>query len=329
MISQLNDLLSDDTDDRLMVFNQGGHLVHTKFLRSSVQTNRLVVSFHGAVSQNTGTSIFDKTRNSKALNKYAHQISILDPTVICNETISIGWYLGDHGYPAQRILSEFIHQVTEMLQVERIVFVGSSGGGFASLYFSFYHPGSISLPIVPQTRLRLYSSPSGKRGFLRYCNECWPGLSEDEVSERVCVDVTELYSSEPFRNAVVLLMSPGDVRHFSHHATPFLSRVYDSLSLECINLSLISDYGGVPGHSGAVRGSMFLPWIKAALAAPSIAQQDILESYHTINSQLMDEASKKRAQSSSIMETEFALQEIEFAEVLRRYQIGALSGEHA
>lgn len=324
----LQDLLSDNVDDRLIEFEQDGYPVHVKFMRSPVKTNRLIVAFHGAVARNTDRSVFDRTRNVKSVSRFAHQISIFDPTIVRNEKLSMGWYLGDQVYPAQSVLQKFIARIIETLQAERVIFMGSSGGGFAALYFGFHHPGSIVIPIVSQARIPHYYSGHGIRAFPRYCSTCWPDLSEDEVAERVCVDVTKLYASKPFHNAVIYLMSPGDTRHFAHHATPFLSAVYGALDLKDINLSMTSDYWGVPGHGGAVPGAGFLPWLRAALTAPSIAQQDILDSYHTIKSQQARAAARKPAPTAKALTAGYAPQDLELAQTLQRYHLGATAGGH-
>lgn len=323
----LQDLLSDNADDRLIEFEQDGYPIHVKFMRSPVKTNRLMISFHGASERNRGRTPFERTRNYKAVSKFAHQLTIIDPTIVRNESLSMGWYLGDREYPAQSVLQKFIARIIETLQAERVIFMGSSGGGFAALYFGFHHPGSIVLPIVAQTSLQKYQV-NERRFFPRYCSICWPDLSEDEVAERVCVDVTKLYASKPFHNAVIYLMSPGDTRHFAHHATPFLSAVYGALDLKDINLSMTSDYWGVPGHGGAVPGAGFLPWLRAALTAPSIAQQDILDSYHTIKSQQARAAARKPAPTAKALTEGYAPQDLELAQTLQRYHLGATAGGH-
>ncbi|SEN17184.1 hypothetical protein SAMN04489859_10025 [Paracoccus alcaliphilus] len=148
------------------------------------------------------------------------------------------------------------------------------------------------------------------------------------MAEQVCVDVTKLYASQPFRNAVIYLMSPGDTRQFAHHAAPFLSAVYGALDLKDINLSMASDYWGVPDHSGAVPSAGFLPWLRAALTAPSIAQQDILDSYHTIKGQQASAAARKPAPTAKALTAGYAPQDLELAQTLQRYHLGATAGGH-
>lgn len=323
MNEPLSELLSDNSQDRLIEFVHDGYPVHVKFLRSAVKTNRLVIAFHGAIVKDPDRPVLNRTRNSRAISGYAHQISIFDPARIRNDEISIGWYLGDHCYPAQEILRSFIDRVIDTLQVERIVYFGSSGGGFASLYFGFHNPNSIVLPIVPQTKILSHHKAGGRGSFSRYCSNCWPGLRESDVAQKVCVDVASLYASRPFRNAVVYVMSPGDTRHYAHHATPFLSEVYGSLDIGDINLSLVSDYWGVPGHGGAIPAAGFMPWLRAALTAPSIAQQDILDTYHSIRLQTQPPAPEKTRPASSGQSQDYAARDLDMAQTLQRYQLGA------
>lgn len=49
----------------------------------------------------------------------------------------ISWYAGGEDFSAQTILKNLFNRIIQIGEFDRVVFFGSSGGGFASLYYKF------------------------------------------------------------------------------------------------------------------------------------------------------------------------------------------------
>jgi|APTNR8051073442_1049403.scaffolds.fasta_scaffold06500_4 hypothetical protein len=280
VFSTIEDLKSAPRKETMFLFDVGGHPLHAKFLPARYPTDSLIIAFHGA-HQGTGTSIFDLTRNSVTLSNYAHQITVYDPAKLRREGFSISWYAGDDEFDTQALLPTFFQTAASALAVKRTVYFGSSGGGFAALFYSFHHTGSVAVSLAPQTNVHRHIP----RAVERYFSSCWPDLAKGAIDKRISLDLGKLYRSRPFRNAVIMLMSAGDTFHYQNHAVPFLADVFASLAKSDISLTFASDYWGKLGHGGAIPSAGYLPWVRAALAAPSIDQEDILATYHAISSE--------------------------------------------
>lgn len=126
-----------------------------RFMRAKQPSRSLVVFFHGAVDKSKRTApVF--TPCFEEISLYAHQISISDPTILCKEEITLAWYAGHDSFHTQTHLPKFIEKVKEHLLIEKIIFVGTSGGGFAALFNSWHFEKSFVIVQNPQTKISSY-----------------------------------------------------------------------------------------------------------------------------------------------------------------------------
>lgn len=79
-------------------------------------------------------------------------LCIADPMYRKYSELKLGWYYGDEEINFQEILADLVFNIAEKLCVEQknIVFVGSSGGGYASIACSSHIVGAKSIAINPQ-----------------------------------------------------------------------------------------------------------------------------------------------------------------------------------
>lgn len=302
-------------EERTITLQMNDLPVQVRFLGSALPTNRLLVRFHGAVA-GPRAKYFEHQKNSRQLAPFCHQVTIFDPTPLAFRNVPIAWYAGHPGFEAQKLLPALFHGLANALGAERTVYWGGSGGGFASLFYSFQHEGSIALTLVPQTRILHYRLP---RAFEMYAEACWPGLSHAEISGRVCLDVGKLYASRPARNAVIYVVSPGDRHHVAEHMVPFLSEIHRNLPLDQTNVTPVSDYWGIKGHSGAIPIAGSMPWIRAALASRTISQDDILGAYHAF----CKHAAPTPAERPTHTVREFSDGDLQLSRLLQQYQLGS------
>ncbi|WP_152345673.1 hypothetical protein [Brevibacterium sp. CFH 10365] len=266
--------------------------IHFKFIRAPFDNAPLVIRFHGAVKRDL-RSLPAFQGNLKSFNSSAHQISISDPTMMAREGFSCAWYAGHEELDVQGALVQFIGSLRTALAPKRVVYLGSSAGGFAALYCSYFDPGSVALVMVPQTNLQRHFAP---RAVSLYLEKCWSGRSLEEVGEVACTDVTSLYE-KGFDNTVVYVQSQGDFKHSALQLTPFMSACYNTGEPEQEKLIVQSDYWGKPGHGGAVPMEGYSTWLRAAISAPSTGLEDLLETSATFR---QDSAPQKtRGKSSS------------------------------
>lgn len=86
-------------------------------------------------------------------------INISDPSLHLNEQrLRIGWYIGSRDVNYTSIICEVVSSIARELKIkkEKIIFYGSSAGGFAAIRMSTIVDGSTAIAINPQIDIRKY-----------------------------------------------------------------------------------------------------------------------------------------------------------------------------
>lgn len=233
----------------------------------------LTVLFHGAINR-TLREYPAFLRPIRGLSESSHQISIADVGLLASDQTTNGWFIGTRSTPLQDLLPPFIENLAAALDVERVVFVGSSGGGFGALYYSWRLPESIAVVQVPQTNI--YAYYKGRREA--YIPAAW-GDALQVKDSTPCFDLRDVYS-RGMSNTVVYLQSTLDDHHMANHMTPFVASLSpDSLRRVALRVS----YWGKDGHSGVVPEGERDAWVRATIAADDVNAPDIVHSYDIVN----------------------------------------------
>ncbi|WP_225205320.1 hypothetical protein [Novosphingobium huizhouense] len=236
---------------------------------------RLVVNFHGALDrEKRDLPVFV---NGVPGIADAHQISVADPTMsLLDKPFRISWYAGHEGFDAQGVIGTILNAAARALKAQRTVYFGNSGGGFAALYFSWLHRGSIAVVGNPQTDIAAHF-PTPVADYLRYC---WPSLSgADELPRVIRSNLAALYR-EGFPNTVIYIQSLGDRMHYQNHMLPFAAAVAGTPDAR--RFLLHSDFGGTLGHVASPQDCT--DWVGAACNAPTKDPTDILTTLHALRS---------------------------------------------
>lgn len=149
------------------------------------------------------------------------RVYINDPSLYLDQTLSLGWYAGSSQLNLQKILPDIITKIIKVARASKIMFVGGSGGGFASLYYSRLFYGSLAVPWNPQTNILDYVPVHvenyGKVAF--GLNDI--GASKAQLPNLIDTDLRQLYSSQDSGNYVLYLQNDSD-SHVKDHLVPFL-----------------------------------------------------------------------------------------------------------
>lgn len=233
----------------------------------------LLIFFHGAVDRSS-TKLPRHTGFLPGIGN-RHQISIADPTLTLGEELGIGWFAGGRDLPVQRAIRQVIADLSRTLRIPRRIYVGGSAGGFAALYYSWYDPGSMCIASNPQVDIGAYY-PGLVR---RYLDMAWPGAEKvvNAAREGVCLNVANLYA-KGFENLVIYLQSSGDAAHFRAQLPTFMRAAAPFEQ----NFILNAGYWGIPSHSSSVPPLVIKQWVQAAISAPKVEKQAILDSYAAI-----------------------------------------------
>ncbi len=285
--NQRNDTITDGTPflrrlrARFAALSPGDHSINLKvggirvYFRARIvaQPKKLLFTFHGAANR-------DARKVAIPFNSFVpnlddtHQISISDPTLMESGDLRVGWYAGNANFDAQFHLRGAFRTIAKALNIERTIYFGSSAGGYAALYYSYFAPRSIALVFNPQTSITAYHATAVNH----YRAACWPELTDNEqLSDEVCSDVTKLYA-QGFRNTVIYCQSMGDWHHLEHHMAPFVGAI--AASKQYRRFLLYSDFKGVEGHVSDYEA--FHDWIQTIARSQGENVKEILNLWHAI-----------------------------------------------
>lgn len=230
----------------------GHHKINAQFDRH-LESKTLIIAFHGSTRQNT-YPVYQKKNLSKTLRSSV--LSIADPSLQHDKSITIGWYLGFHDFLAQQILVSFLQRFIALYKFEKIVFMGGSGGGFAALFYSWHFPSSVALVANPQTVLlsNEYDEIPRSKQFQSIIDKNFNGSLD-----KICLNVCDLYK-KGFSNYVIYLQNFESTSDVKFHVAPFLK---SASSAKPENVIMKLDYWGIKGHSGSVPFMEFQQWINA------------------------------------------------------------------
>jgi pimeloyl-ACP methyl ester carboxylesterase len=249
----------------------GGNLPVSVQLRDS---SAVVFSFSGAVER----AKHPLPRFSSAtLHNYvpATIIGLSDPSLAQSEDIKLAWYAGHEGFELQQILPDVLQRIVDSLGASRVAFVGSSGGGYAALYYSWKISDSVAIVSNPQTSLARYIQGHRKK----YRAVCWPSLdANDPLDGVIDADLGPLYASR-CDNTVVYLQVASDFFHVRQHFAPFVSAVSRDFFARLI---IRMESWGLRGHH-PVPASIWIPWMNAALSAPDTTAESIEATWNEQN----------------------------------------------
>lgn len=188
------------------------------FFHDDVGSDTLVVFFHGAVRKGETGPWFVGESAVKGLN--ANRLSISDPSLYLDDDLTLGWFIGSNRQnDMQGLISKVIAHLVKMSGVKHLIFMGGSGGGFAALDMSRRFPGSLALPMNPQTSIRLHR-PSTVAQYLR---TAWGNDIDypDKLPGYAVHDQVTAYRLGQ-DNTVAYIQNSRDSRHIKDHMTPFM-----------------------------------------------------------------------------------------------------------
>ncbi len=117
----------------------------------------LFVMFHAAFDRTKAAlPVFARWSYGKVLG--GHVLSVCDPTLYLDDELRLGWYVGSRYADPMQVLLATANRVRELLDLagDRVVFYGSSGGGFAALRAAASCRFGRAVVINPQTEITAY-----------------------------------------------------------------------------------------------------------------------------------------------------------------------------
>lgn len=216
----------------------------------------LLVSMHGAIQRATiRLPRFERLRSF--LRTEYSSIYFGDPALYLRENLSLSWFTGWRETNIPHLIADWVQKAAYASGASKVVFMGSSGGGFASAQVSSYVPGSVAVVFNPQTAISAYR-PKGSLGYGRnFIRNVMPQLTPEAglvsldgetdwaapIRDRGSMIVRY---SRPVPNKLLYVQNDMDHSHWTDHYTPFREATEGGVNRERIRYQI---YTGPEGHS--------------------------------------------------------------------------------
>lgn len=179
----------------------------------------LLVVLHGALNRRK----FELPRfewRSSLQDLRASKLYLSDSSVSQRADMEIGWYIGRVDDDLTDRYVDLVRHIRDIGGYERVIFVGSSGGGFASLAMSRKVAGSGAVAFSPQSTIAGYYA-SHRRMLARVLSE--GKLSFENLQQQLGsrTSIRQQYAEAEVENHFRYVQNSGDLFHFEAHYVPF------------------------------------------------------------------------------------------------------------
>ena len=226
-----NNYSAIDSQERAYIL-RGSHWNFPALFYPSNDSNALFVMLPSAVNRTKmELPVFNRwTWANKGIFP-GHVLCISDPTLeFCNE-LQIGWLIGHARKSATIDLANFIIGLANDKGIphDKIVFYGSSAGGFASLALAANVEGSIAIAINAQTDILSFDMQTQVNLVKKHC---FDGASASDISQEYTQQVNMIKRWANVKNSRVLLVQNVlDTHHYDIHFKPFWKSLGGSSTL--------------------------------------------------------------------------------------------------
>lgn len=185
-------------------------------------SRRLAVVFNSQQTPGGGLKLFTWMKVAQRLN--CSRLHIADPTLNLSNTATLGWYTSNSSGNMQAGVEGLIREVVTKLNVEEIVFLGSSGGGFPAAYYSQRFRNSIALLLAPVLAVERSLQVEPMRLFLEDLNGAltFPQVkaSHPDVTYDVLDEIQK--NDGELLGSLHILQSRHDMNFWRSQTQPFL-----------------------------------------------------------------------------------------------------------
>lgn len=219
--SNLEDFLSiGSLDSGRFAISYGG--VPVDFYYDAVENAKAtIVMFHGSTRKDVNLPMLAGAGITSGLA--VNRLAVSDPSLTADSSceLILSWYAGSSQQPElQYFLERVIRRISALSGTQNLIFMGGSGGGFASLEISRRFEKSVALVMNPQTSLGRYYPAL----VTQYLNNCWNGLaSVTMLPSSIAHDLVGDYPQE-LNHTVAYLQNTRDKHHVDNHQAPFLKK---------------------------------------------------------------------------------------------------------
>ncbi|WP_120520428.1 DUF6270 domain-containing protein [Arthrobacter celericrescens] len=145
---------------------------------------------------------------------------LADTALEPHDDLELAWFTGSAADDLTERYAELVKRAARQLGARKIVFMGGSGGGFASLALAARTPGSRALVFNPQTNVRKYWLKSVRN----YTKRLYPEFASEKQLTGLGArcDLAAAYAAAPqLEHQVLYVQNDDDPHHLENHLGPF------------------------------------------------------------------------------------------------------------
>lgn len=192
-------------------------------INQKVKNDYLVVTPNGAVDREKyELPVFARWNYQNIFNSSI--LSISDPTLLLDDYLRIGWFAGTNQLNITQFVSEVVTKVADQLGIaqDRIIFWGSSSGGFASILLASKIDGASFVSINGQSTISNY--------YAGHVEDYRKVFDSQSSIEKILQDYQSRWSiitslDESYKQGLstkgVVVQNIVDEMHYLKHYTPF------------------------------------------------------------------------------------------------------------
>ncbi|WP_347331349.1 hypothetical protein [Marinimicrobium locisalis] len=207
--------------------NKEGRVIFTRWhdglrydfaLAKKPRARRLFVLFSGAANRDKiQPPVFQRWKWADRFP--GHVLYVSDPALFENETLGLAWYIGVGERDPLPFIADTVRSVAGYLKLKssKVVFYGSSGGGFAALRMQNFMSEATSVAINPQVTLTKYN-----RSLVgRYVQTCH-GTPLDEFDFEAHKSRFDLLAQPKTTDRrLILVQNTLDKSHYAKHFSAY------------------------------------------------------------------------------------------------------------
>ena len=194
-----------------------------QFLIQNSHSDTLLVVSHGALPRTKYT--VPRFEWLDTLRERSENLMFLADTALqAHPDLELAWFTGDASDDLTARYSSVVQEVARQLGCKKILFMGGSGGGFASMALAAATPGSRALVFNPQTIIRKYWN----KAVTAYTQTLFPQLESnaglDRLGQRVSA-VSRISAAHSMNYQINYVQNHDDMFHVENHLGPFAAKL--------------------------------------------------------------------------------------------------------
>lgn len=162
----------------------------------------------------------------------ASGLIITDPTLSIHDDIGIAWFQGTKQRFAIPLIVKVIEEFRKHLNVNRnkLLFFGSSAGGFASMMMASLMKGACCVVNNPQTNVLKFRDNITEKMLDR----CYPEVTKKEIEGFYIfrLSVAKYFIANKSIPKCLYIQNISDVEHYQNHYLPFMHELGESFNEE-------------------------------------------------------------------------------------------------